>query len=342
MPTATAARSYYDVLGVHRGAKLAYLRRRYVTLTQEVHPDRFPDPVERARKAEVFKLINEAWEVLSNPEQRTRYDSSLDGGTEFQHEAGAGKTAASIFGDAKRFEFNCLTALPDSLKQLVNDQLKGVKEFEHRVVATFPVISSNVGKSALTAPCGAQYTTQLVLTNMNLSVGIVGTSQTQSGNTTYTMTYTRVAPLYLGAIERLDISLSFGGQEDVFTVRINAPESAFSGTEFTCRGSPFVFLWLADLFDIRTLLGLTVTNPPRPGTPLAVSAVAVALCLWMAVAGGGSLQTWGSLAVAGIYILQGFVESARIAGVRRLVEYGQRLAGRLAHAQHDREDGAPP
>ena len=28
--------------------------------------------------------------------------------------------------------------------------------------------------------------------------------------------------------------------------------------------------------------------------------------------------------------------------VRRLVEYGQRLAGRLADAHHDRENGAPP
>src|SRR4051812_2915473 len=96
-------RNYYEVLGVLRKAKLVAIRRRYFTLAQEVHPDRFAEPEEKARKAEEFKWVNEAWQVLSDPVQRRRYDTSLDIGTAFNPAKSAEKTPESLFNDARRF-----------------------------------------------------------------------------------------------------------------------------------------------------------------------------------------------------------------------------------------------
>ena len=68
MPT----RDYYVVLGVKRDASPDALKKAYRALAMQYHPDRQPDDEEAARR---FREITEAWQVLSDPEQRARYDS---------------------------------------------------------------------------------------------------------------------------------------------------------------------------------------------------------------------------------------------------------------------------
>jgi molecular chaperone DnaJ len=64
-------RDYYEILGVERAAEAADLKRAYRKLALQYHPDRNPnDPVAEAK----FKEAAEAYEVLSNPEKRQRYD----------------------------------------------------------------------------------------------------------------------------------------------------------------------------------------------------------------------------------------------------------------------------
>lgn len=61
-------RDYYDVLGVAKDADDAELKRAYREAARKYHPDLNPGG------AEQFKAINEAYAVLSDPRERSRYD----------------------------------------------------------------------------------------------------------------------------------------------------------------------------------------------------------------------------------------------------------------------------
>ena len=64
-------RDYYEVLGVRRDASPDELKKAFRGLALRFHPDRNPgDPQAEAR----FREVAEAWQVLSDPEQRQRYD----------------------------------------------------------------------------------------------------------------------------------------------------------------------------------------------------------------------------------------------------------------------------
>jgi len=69
--------SYYEILGVGRTASAAEIRQAYLRLAKERHPDRFPDPAERARAEAFFKELTGAFNTLGNDRKRAEYDVSL-------------------------------------------------------------------------------------------------------------------------------------------------------------------------------------------------------------------------------------------------------------------------
>jgi len=85
-------RDYYEVLGVPRDASPEQIKKAYRQLARKHHPD-LKSAGEREQAAERFKEINEANEVLSDPEKRAKYDALGDrwkNGADFTPPSGAG------------------------------------------------------------------------------------------------------------------------------------------------------------------------------------------------------------------------------------------------------------
>jgi len=80
-------RDYYETLGVSKSAGEAEIKKAYRNLAKKYHPDMNPDDKEAERK---FKEVNEAYEVLSDGDKKSRYDA-------YGH-AGIDPNAAGGFG----------------------------------------------------------------------------------------------------------------------------------------------------------------------------------------------------------------------------------------------------
>ena len=154
-------RDYYEVLGVERGASATEVKRAFRGLARELHPDVNAHDPEAEEK---FKAAAEAYEVLSDPEQRQAYDrfghDGLRGGGGFPGGAGVNSVEdlfSAVFGGAFGFEVRRGPMRGQDLVHAV--EISAVQA----MLGASIKIPSHEGEREIELPPGVQHGTQFAL-----------------------------------------------------------------------------------------------------------------------------------------------------------------------------------
>ena len=129
-----AQRDYYQVLGVAETATTDEIKKAFRRLAKQHHPDRNPN---NPQAAERFKEINEAHDVLSDPEKRKKYDQLRRYGAFAGPSGGAGARRGPAGGDASGdFDISDFGGLGDLFSSIFGRRGAGGRDAEAEEVET--------------------------------------------------------------------------------------------------------------------------------------------------------------------------------------------------------------
>ncbi len=134
-------KDYYKILGVSKNATEKEIRQAYRKLARQYHPDVNPGDKTAEEK---FKEINEANEVLSDPEKRKKYDELSSYYQQYGRMPGAGPMGEGGFGGG-RYEYRTITE--EELNELFGGQSPFSDFFETFFSSSF---APGMGRSART------------------------------------------------------------------------------------------------------------------------------------------------------------------------------------------------
>jgi len=134
------ATDYYQVLGLERSASADEIKKAFRKKAHEFHPDKGGD-------AEQFKLVNEAYQTLSDPQKREQYDrfgsagpqGMPGGGFGFDYSGFSGGGFGDIFGDIFSAAFaNVQAEVQVSIAQAVLGETLSLRVQGEAITLTLP------------------------------------------------------------------------------------------------------------------------------------------------------------------------------------------------------------
>jgi DnaJ-class molecular chaperone len=120
-----AGKDYYQILGVNRSASEKEIKQAYRRLARKHHPDLNPNDKSAEAK---FKEINAAYEVLSNPEKRKKYDQfgeQWEYAEQFAKARGQERVQRDFGKGGTTFEYGDLSEFGDIFSSLFGDSGTG-------------------------------------------------------------------------------------------------------------------------------------------------------------------------------------------------------------------------
>jgi DnaJ-class molecular chaperone len=166
-------KDYYGILGISKGASQGDVRAAYRRLARQCHPDVNPDD---CGAEERFKAINEAYEVLSDPTQRDRYDATSGGQPRYYREP---RRAAKSPSPATGWGFAPGAAWPGSGRRrptvLDEPEFPGFADLDHPAEAPWsrPYAGSRAARSGVSAEVIVELTPAEAALGSSRTLGIV-------------------------------------------------------------------------------------------------------------------------------------------------------------------------